>query len=448
MFENIENEDQFQELVDGLQIDDEPNAEHRRRLRKEMIAMYDTTQPAPSGAPSRGRSVDSARRLVFRRSLLKAAVAAAALIALGVGWLALRDGNGRPVGLATCAFADVQRKIRNTETLVCMIDVEMPNPQDKTKTMTMKMKMMLKEPGLMRQEFVQSSLPESKGMVNIFDMRKGQTLTLIPSQKQAVVMNLGKLDIEKAKAGNYFEKLKKAIEGAEKELGVKDVAGRKLKGFRVTRQEETAGISMDIWVDAKTADPVRIEMTMPSLNMKIHMTDFRQNVEVDDSLFSMTVPEGYKGKTMDMDLSSVTEKDLLDGLRAFVPLTDNVFPPTLMDVGKLVEHFREMEKKGEEAKQPSEGEVVALAKTFSRMVFFAAKMQQEGELRYFGGGVKFGEKAKPILYYRPTKDATTYRVVYGDLSIKEVEKDDLPKIPEKPGENSGEDAENPAPEEK
>ena len=45
---------------------------------------------------------------------------------------------------------------------------------------------------------------------------------------------------------------------------------------------------------------------------------------------------------------------------------------------------------------------------------------------YAGAGVKLGDADKAIFWYRQ-KDAKTYRVIYGDLSVKDVAPEDLPK---------------------
>jgi hypothetical protein len=45
---------------------------------------------------------------------------------------------------------------------------------------------------------------------------------------------------------------------------------------------------------------------------------------------------------------------------------------------------------------------------------------------YAGSGVKLGEADKAIFWYLPD-GAGTYRVIYGDLSVKDVAEADLPK---------------------
>ncbi|MHC4557988.1 MAG: hypothetical protein ACYS80_11870, partial [Planctomycetota bacterium] len=45
---------------------------------------------------------------------------------------------------------------------------------------------------------------------------------------------------------------------------------------------------------------------------------------------------------------------------------------------------------------------------------------------YAGSGVKVGEADKAIFWYLP-EGADTYRVIYGDLSVKDVAPENLPK---------------------
>jgi hypothetical protein len=52
----------------------------------------------------------------------------------------------------------------------------------------------------------------------------------------------------------------------------------------------------------------------------------------------------------------------------------------------------------------------------------------ENSFRYLGKGVTLGDKDRIVCWYRlkNAKDPKTYRVVYGDLSIKDVAAEDLP----------------------
>jgi hypothetical protein len=48
------------------------------------------------------------------------------------------------------------------------------------------------------------------------------------------------------------------------------------------------------------------------------------------------------------------------------------------------------------------------------------------DLHYVGDGVRLGEAEKVILWYRP-EGASNYRVLYGDLSVRDVAPENLPE---------------------
>ena len=77
---------------------------------------------------------------------------------------------------------------------------------------------------------------------------------------------------------------------------------------------------------------------------------------------------------------------------------------------------------GEQMRKMSEAEGRLL-----RGVMFALNvLPKDADAHYAGKGVKFGAADKPIFWYRP-KDAKTYRVIYGDLSVREA--DAAPNVP-------------------
>ena len=57
---------------------------------------------------------------------------------------------------------------------------------------------------------------------------------------------------------------------------------------------------------------------------------------------------------------------------------------------------------------------------------FAEALPPESDWHYVGKDVKFGDAKTPIFWYRP-EDSEAYRVIYGDLSVKDVAPENLPK---------------------
>ena len=59
-------------------------------------------------------------------------------------------------------------------------------------------------------------------------------------------------------------------------------------------------------------------------------------------------------------------------------------------------------------------------------MFFQVTAVESSDWYYAGNGVKLGEADKPVFWYQP-RDSKTYRVIYGDMSVKDVSPQDLPK---------------------
>ena len=62
----------------------------------------------------------------------------------------------------------------------------------------------------------------------------------------------------------------------------------------------------------------------------------------------------------------------------------------------------------------------------ARGFIFFKLLKAENDWHYVGKNVKLGDSESPVCWYRP-KDSETYRVIYGDLSVKDVAPANLPK---------------------
>ena len=61
-----------------------------------------------------------------------------------------------------------------------------------------------------------------------------------------------------------------------------------------------------------------------------------------------------------------------------------------------------------------------------RGIMFVQELPDESDWHYVGKDVKFGDAESPIFWYKP-EGSQTYRVLYGDLSIKDVSPENLPQ---------------------
>jgi hypothetical protein len=247
-------------------------------------------------------------------------------------------------------------------------------------------------------------------------------LQLIPSKKTAVLIDLKDLPEEPE---NILEELRNMVTEIQNDpdvsvetLGEKEIDGQTAKGFRATGPDG----EVTIWVDPQTALPIRMEQQWRQMHFVC--TDFQFDIELDESLFSMEIPEGYSElPSGELPIASSTEQDLVDTLRIWAEvILDRVFPEDfsgqvyLDDVKRNRKKFAKLQEK----------EKLELAMKLGPGFVFVQLLKYENDWNYVGKNVKLGDAESPVCWYRPD-GSETYRVIYGDLSVKDVAPANLPK---------------------
>ena len=81
----------------------------------------------------------------------------------------------------------------------------------------------------------------------------------------------------------------------------------------------------------------------------------------------------------------------------------------------------------EQTRQQMQKQMPLMQKRMRGVTFYMA-LKPENDPHYVGGGVKLGTPGRPILWYKPT-GADMYRVIYADLSVKDLTADEVKKLP-------------------
>ena len=361
------------------------------------------------------RIVNLKERVFAMKPRLKIAVAAAVLVAccILIGLLAPRGG-------AALALDRVADALANIQSGTCRMKTTAEGQPDRTG------KALYLAPSRERLEW-------STGGVMILnsDPENRKSLFFEPEKKFAVVT-----DLENVPAGegptNSFDKLRQQVRDAQsrtssaERLGKRQIDGQEVIGFRIT----TGAFRTDIWADPQTALPVRTETEtrmrgQPTLH--IVMSDFRFNVELDESLFSLDPPEGYTVQELKLDVSGSTDHRLAETLRFLAEENDGVFPARFlgMGVGAAARHAELVAKHGKDSPEVMKALVEREAKMAGGLAF-RMTLPPESDWHYDGKDVRLDTPDRAIFWYKPV-ESETYRVIYADLTIKDVAPDDVPK---------------------
>jgi outer membrane lipoprotein-sorting protein len=359
------------------------------------------------------RSLDT-WRWVMRSTASR--ISAAAILALAIGGIAVWFHGGG----TTPAFANFIEPILVAKTVTFKTTFEGEGQKITGKVMA------TASPQRMRLE--------QEKMVTITD-DMGNNLTLLPTEKVAIVTTLANVPKEKRPKTIFFELQSQLADARDQpdwirqSLGEKVIDGRSLVGYRLTGH----GMICDVWGDSKTGMPVRIEKSAPSNpNMKpMICSDFVFDADLKESLFSLEPPAGYKVQKQTVDVSPAEEKDLVETLRRYAQLRGGALPDQL-DVMAFTKLFQEDWAKSHPIKDrpPNDEErqeqLNGILKFVRGLSFAFEQLPREADAHYAGKGVKVGAADTPVFWYR-AGDAKKYRIIDADLSAREA--DAAPSVP-------------------
>jgi outer membrane lipoprotein-sorting protein len=359
-------------------------------------------------------------RRTMRNPVTKLAIAAAVILAVVVGIYGL--GGSEP------AFADVVKPMLAAQTATYTAVAHMGQGR------TSRGQVQFKEPGFVRQMVEFGSGPFSQ-FIEITNPVEGKRLVLMPAQKTALVVDL-KNAKPQSDQSREFQQFREAIQRAQagadgsiESLGRSQIGGRDVIGYRFTE-----GIQcITIWADARSLLPIQIEKTVrdDTESLSMVMSDIQFDVPLDPSLFSTAMPEGYAAQSMQQDESTAAERDLVELLQFWSESTGGHFPPALdrtlfeeMDQILRAKGVRPDKSKG--LADPAVKAFLGATLKAERAHNFVQALPKEADWHYAGKDVIFGDGAKPIFWYRPPGSAT-YRVIYADLSVRDVALEKLPQ---------------------
>ena len=436
-------------------------------------------------------TVERARQ---KKRIAKLAVAATILVALGILVFEMMMGGGSP----NIAFAQVADALESLQSATYDVTSEAKGENSKSPAIVTGKGFFL-APSHQRMELSREidSAKTTMNQVVIIDDQAAKWILLAPDQKVAVATDMKSMEDIIKKLGNgarpdLFEMVRRLVrEGSSgtadkvERLGKKEIEGHAAVGFRINNSVIGGTIlgtigsmagDMTLWADPETARPIRIEFATHTFGVeRMVMNNFRYDVELDPSLFSLEPPEGYS--TVAVNATMPVEEDLLSTLRMIAEQNKGLFPAKLEMPKRVTQPAMAVDQPTRDKMQAEWKKVIAKYggmdklkakygsnfedfppairaeymkaamplmqkhlhdhhqeqtplsfKQWNGMNFYV-NLRPENDPHYVGAGVKLGTPDRPILWYKPT-DADKYRVIYADLSVKDMTPDDVKKLPE------------------
>jgi outer membrane lipoprotein-sorting protein len=356
---------------------------------------------------------------------------ASAVLAIAASVLVMYVILSSPMS-GTQAFAAVAQAINSVRTATWKIATEVKLSPEKT--VSSSGVGMFLEPS---HERVETTLDDGR-VIQITDGAENKFLSLVPDEKLAMIFNVENVPLGRESGlGKTFQGLRDIVAQAQggknamvERLDDEVVDGRDALVFRL----QLGAMTTKIWADPVTLLPVRVEYTTDE--SRVVMSDFEIGVDLDESLFSLEVPEGYKlERTTEIDLSKKPITYLADALKLTAEYNNGVFPPQLRGeegidgmARRAAEALaKELANDPEELRRRTIEHSMTLGGAFGVLLNLSP---EQHDYHYAGKDVLLNTPDQPIFWYRTSKASPNYEVLYADLHVEEVAPEDVPKVSE------------------
>jgi outer membrane lipoprotein-sorting protein len=357
-------------------------------------------------------------RMVPRGKAMKVITAAASLLFI-VGTATLLTLT---IKTPSSAFGQAVRQLREVRSMSYTELITVPGQQQPIRT-----KVFVAADGRKRQEMETPQIGKSGGtgkpggVVTIFDADARIRMVLIENSRLALVYEQAKPQrgqIVGLGFPAWLQTLRKLGNKPDKELGPKELEGKRVTGFVATQGTFT----FTMWVDDVTGKIVRIENDSPVNGADYHvaMTDFRFDEKLDESLFSFAVPAGYKTRQPPATPSAPGgEASVVEALRGYTKRAGGKFPLSLADSGPWAVLFSKGSSDG-----MLDADATHVMANLGAVLSFLLSMPKD-TYAYLGNGKTVDQKDAIVFWYK--RADATYRAIYGDLSARDIKVENLPK---------------------
>jgi len=425
------NEKYIEEYLKDIPFD-APDSGHRDELKMQLLSAFPKHRFQPAV-----QTVEI-RRIIMNKPLVKLAVVAVIVVAVLIG-LNILPGGG-------VALAEVLDKVRDIKTVFYRTKADIKGlpgaPAEQITHITTDVKISYDKGVHIR---TQIQLPERTAKTEtyiLFDKR--MLYSLITADKKYIEMTLTDELMEKmdSEGGDPVTLLKAMADCEHVELGHDTINGIKVWGIEAT--DPVLGtklgsvlssgmfdsIVVRLWVDVHTKLPVRLTAQGSSQNGEIAMDlvidDFQWDAAMDPAELEPDIPEDYEllGQTT-WDVTNGGE-DIVEVLEFFAEYADGRYPSSLSTmtvakeiVGPLRQKLAPYQPSGELPR-----EILDKLMKLERVgQMYAALENESKDPAYYGDKVTAEFPHAVLLRWKIGDDM--YRVVFGDMSIRNVTSNEL-----------------------
>jgi outer membrane lipoprotein-sorting protein len=222
---------------------------------------------------------------------------------------------------------------------------------------------------------------------------------------------------------------------ADRDLGVKNIDGKKSHGFEIDVKKIFPGpadakLMLEVWLDPESNLPLLVEMSFnPSGKQPrvetgtCRLHDFQWNIDLDSQLFDVTPPRGYTDVTLKEPSVAYRVRRFTECLKRYTELTGGGAYPAASTFNEAEATHKDLLKRfGFEysPKTPpevsrNENENFKKIRRVAEGTYLIASLVEHinPDAAYYGKTVKPGEKDKVLLRWK--LDDGRYQVIFGDL---------------------------------
>jgi len=430
-----DNEKYIEEFIKDIPFD-APDSKHRDELKMQLLSVFPKhrLQPTVHTVPI--------RRIIMSKPMVRFAVAAAIIVAVLIGLNILPISGG-------VALAEVLDKLKDIKTVFHRTKADMKGlpgvPSEQVAHITSEVKLSY-DTGVRIKSQIQ--LPQRTIERDTYILFEKRVLyALMPADKEYIEMILTDELMEEmdSKNGDPVTLLNAMADCEHVDLGHDTINGIKVWGIEATDpvlgtklgSALSSGmfdsIVVRLWVDVDTKLPVCLTAKGSAKNdeisMDLVMDDFQWNVEMAPAELEPVIPEDYKllGQAT-WDVTNEGE-DIVEVLEFFAEYADGRYPSSLstMTVAREITGHLRQKLTPELSSGGLPKEILDKLMKLERVGQMYAALENESKNpAYYGDKVTAEFPHAVLLRWKIGDDM--YRVVFGDLSTRDVTSDELAQL--------------------